>query len=607
MPEKGLTEAQLLTELTGLHQKVAEFEKSNAELRQANEALTENGGKLSTIWESVQTGIVIIDPENHVIVDVNPAAACMIGKSKEHIIGSVCHKHICPAEVGRCPITDLGETVNHSERVLLAAGDDRDLVVTHHLNRLEGKETPPVYSFRVVHQDGTIRWTEVRVALISWQGKTATLNLLNDVTETKKIIDELKETEERFQSLFDRSLDCVYIHDFKGQFIDANSSVLRLFGYSKEEIPLLNFAMLIGDDQIPKALEVLAEVKQTGFQKELSEFRVRHKDGGHVYLETKSAIVYHAGKPSAILGVARDITDRKQAEEALKRSEERYRNIIENIEDGYFEVDIKGSMTFCNLSTSRMLGYQEDELIGMNNRQYMDGENAQKVFSAFNTVYRTGIPTKSFDWELIRKGGEKLIVETSVSLVRDTEGKPVGFRGIIRDITERKRMEEEIRNMSLRDQLTELYNRRGFIALAEQQIKAANRVKRQMMFSFIDVDDMKWINDTLGHEEGDKALIDTANILRQTLRESDIIARMGGDEFAVLAIEMTDLDPEVLSKRLQHNMDAWNAKESRRYKLAMSWGTAIYDPESPMSLDQLMSDADRLMYTQKKAKISRRI
>ena len=163
-------------------------------------------------------------------------------------------------------------------------------------------------------------------------------------------------------------------------------------------------------------------------------------------------------------------------------------------------------------------------------------------------------------------------------------------------------MEEEIREMSLRDPLTELYNRRGFIALSEQQLKAANRANRQILLAFIDVDDLKKINDKWGHEEGDKALIDTAHIIRNTFRESDIIARLGGDEFAVLAIDTADSDPEVFSKRLQQHIDAFNEKGTRQYKLAMSRGSAIYDPGSPVSLDQLMSSADAKMYAHKKSK-----
>ncbi len=140
-----------------------------------------------------------------------------------------------------------------------------------------------------------------------------------------------------------------------------------------------------------------------------------------------------------------ELAERKQAEEALRQSEERYRTILQEIEDGYFELDIAGNFTFFNDSVCRMLGYSRDELIGMNNREYMAQESAKKVYRHFNRVYRTGEPLKGFDWELTKKDGSKLFVETSVSLMRDSEGEPVGFRSIIRDISERKRAEEALR------------------------------------------------------------------------------------------------------------------------------------------------------------------
>lgn len=170
------------------------------------------------------------------------------------------------------------------------------------------------------------------------------------------------------------------------------------------------------------------------------------------------------------------------------------------------------------------------------------------------------------------------------------------------EIVECKRVEAEIREISFRDELTGLYNRRGFITMAEQQLKAAKRAKSQIMFVFIDVDDLKGINDTLGHKEGDKVLIDTATILRATFRESDILARIGGDEFAVLASDVTELSMGAFSLRLQQGIDDWNGREFHQYKLALSWGAATYVPESSLSLDQLISAADELMYAQKKTK-----
>jgi PAS domain S-box-containing protein len=128
-------------------------------------------------------------------------------------------------------------------------------------------------------------------------------------------------------------------------------------------------------------------------------------------------------------------------EQALKESEEKYRMIIENIEDGYYEVDVSGNFTFFNDALARITGYRREELIGMNNRQIMDEFNAKKVFKVFNSVFRTRMATKAFDWELIRSDGTKRFVEVSVSLRCDLSGAPVGFMGIARDITDRKRTE----------------------------------------------------------------------------------------------------------------------------------------------------------------------
>jgi PAS domain S-box-containing protein len=131
------------------------------------------------------------------------------------------------------------------------------------------------------------------------------------------------------------------------------------------------------------------------------------------------------------------------AEKALRESEEKYRTILYSLEEGYFEVDLSGNLTFFNDAFVRWSGYSKEELMGMNNRQYMDEETAKKVYQVFNEVYRTGEPANPFDWEIILKDGTRRWIETSVSLIRDKNGQPIGFRGIARDVTERKQMEEE--------------------------------------------------------------------------------------------------------------------------------------------------------------------
>jgi len=262
--------------------------------------------------------------------------------------------------------------------------------------------------------------------------------------ERKRAGEALRESEERYSALFDRSLDFIYVHDFEGNFIDANPAAFESLGYTEEEIPSLDIASLLSEDQIPIAFKVLEEITNTGSQKELTEFKLKRKDGKYVYIETKGSLIYRDGKPYAVQGVARDITMRKLVEEALRKSEEKYRTILVSIEDAYFEVDIQGNFTFFNDSLCKIHGYTRDELMGMNNRQYMDEETAEKVYQTFNRVYTTGKPAKGFEWEIIRKDGNKRHIQSSVSLMKDTEGRPIGFRGIVRDITEKKEIETEL-------------------------------------------------------------------------------------------------------------------------------------------------------------------
>lgn len=166
----------------------------------------------------------------------------------------------------------------------------------------------------------------------------------------------------------------------------------------------------------------------------------------------------------------------------------------------------------------------------------------------------------------------------------------------------RQRMMAELRGLSLVDELTGLNNRRGFVALAQQQWKIAKRSGRGMVLLFADMDGLKEINDTLGHHEGDRALIAVAESFRSMFREADIVARLGGDEFAVLAVDAREEHAELLVARLQASLDLRNAEGSAPYILSMSVGVVAYDPQQPCSLEELVARADAAMYEQKKAK-----
>jgi diguanylate cyclase (GGDEF)-like protein/PAS domain S-box-containing protein len=296
-------------------------------------------------------------------------------------------------------------------------------------------------------------------------------------------------------------------------------------------------------------------------------------------------------------------TELKKTEKSLRESEGRFRALVEEAAVGVAEIEMStGRFFMVNRRLCEMVGRTEEELLAATFQAITHPEDLHLHEEKTALLLAGKIGHYSLEKRYLLKDGESVWVNLTTSPLWKPGEKPGRNMIVVEDITERKRMALEIQEMSLRDMLTDLYNRRGFIILAEQQFKAANRAQRPLKLTFIDCDGLKWINDTLGHEEGDKVLIDTAHILRQTFRESDIVARLGGDEFTVLSIDAADMSHEDFSRRLQQHIDELGAKESRQYKISLSWGTAIYHPESPMSLDQLISAADELMYTQKKAK-----
>lgn len=168
-----------------------------------------------------------------------------------------------------------------------------------------------------------------------------------------------------------------------------------------------------------------------------------------------------------------------------------------------------------------------------------------------------------------------------------------------------KSSEEKFRQLSLLDELTGLQNRRGFIYLAEQQLKVVSRTKKEMLLLFTDLDKMKWINDNFGHQAGDKALVETANILRKHIREADILARFGGDEFVALINNSSEAFSEILTRRIEESIENYNREGTQDFKLSLSIGFARYDPELPCSIEELLSQADKNMYKNKEENLQK--
>ncbi len=252
-----------------------------------------------------------------------------------------------------------------------------------------------------------------------------------------------------------------------------------------------------------------------------------------------------------------------------------------------------------NSGAEKLFGYSQGEVIGRSINDLIIKPDVFEESVGFSQIAMGGGEVPPVETARYRRDGSSVdvILAASPILVGD---EVIGTVVVYTDITERKRMEDALRTMSLVDELTGLYNRRGFFNLAEQQLKVSDRTKRRMMLLFADFDGLKRINDAFGHPEGDRALIEVADDLKETFRESDIVARIGGDEFVVLAIETDGVGTEILVTRLWKNLEARNARGGHCYKLSLSMGIARYDPEHPCSIDELLTQADRAMYEQKR-------
>ncbi|HXF96088.1 MAG TPA: PAS domain S-box protein [Gemmatimonadales bacterium] len=225
-------------------------------------------------------------------------------------------------------------------------------------------------------------------------------------------------------------------------FLAVNDAAVLQYGYTRDEFLAMTIKDIRPPEDVPALLAVVADLGDGSHV--AGPWRHRRKDGTVFEAEVASQAVSWGGRRARLV-VGQDVTGRTRVQQSLLAHEERYRTILATIEEGYYEVDLAGKLTFANDALARILGHPAAEVIGLEHWQYTDLDNAQRVFEAFNRVYTTGQPARAQAWEIIRKDGSRRAVEASIQLVHGPMGEPVGFRGIVRDVTQRQRIEQALR------------------------------------------------------------------------------------------------------------------------------------------------------------------
>jgi diguanylate cyclase (GGDEF)-like protein/PAS domain S-box-containing protein len=412
----------------------------------------------------------------------------------------------------------------------------------------------------------------------------------------KKSKERYVEDEELHKILVVNSPIGIYIVQ-DGRFKFVNHKFKEYSGFSEEELLGRETPSLVH----PEDREIARQNAILMLKGKLPlpyEFRTINKKGEVLWnMETVASITYRGQR--ATLGSYMDITRQKDVEEALRKSEERFRTIIETIEEGYGEVDFDGNITFANESWLRISGYRRDEFTEMNLREYLDQEDVPKLFQTFDEVRKTGKASRGIDLKFVRKDGSKRYIETSVSLITDTNGRPVGFRGVIRDITERRQMEDTIRKLAYHDPLTGLPNRLLLNDRLSMAMARAKRNKKKLTLMMLDLDKFKEVNDTLGHQMGDCLLRVVGDRLAGLLRKGDTVGRLGGDEFMVLLPEIKKAKDSVhVAQKILASFQEPFPCNDHKLSITTSIGIAFF-PDHVEDGDTLMKNADIAMYRAK--------
>jgi len=391
------------------------LEKEISEHQNLEKVLQESMEKYRNIVEQASDGVAII--QDTLFKYINPQLVEMSGYSPEEMVGTSFTDYIHPDE--------------------LAA------VVDRYQRRMAGEKVEPIYETVVLRKDGSPVSVEINAGLATYRGAPADFVIIRDISERKRIGEQLQKSEEKFRNLIELAPDGIVTLDLKGIITSCNTATAALTGYSKDEIIGKHIAQLkfLQAKDIPTYIKAFHTTVRGGAP-ELPEVTWVHKNGTPHVAEIRARLIKEGKKAVGLLVTTRDITERKQAEEKLKESEEKYRTIVELAPDAIITIDLKGIITSCNTAFLKLTGFSRADIMGKHFTKLptLRVRDMPKYLKLFSSILRGKVPDPlEVTW--INKDGAPRLAEGHAGIVKKG-GKIKGFQVMIRDITERKKTEE---------------------------------------------------------------------------------------------------------------------------------------------------------------------